>query len=359
MSIPPIVYLAITNHGYGHAVRMATVAAKLKQIRSDIVLILATTAPHWLLESYIQSEFIQRHRAFDVGVIQTDSMNMDLLATAQKLNLIEKNQEQIISSEVNFLKTNRVQLVLGDIPPLVALIAQRAGVPCLMMGNFGWDMIYQEWGEGFQASVDWIRQCYGQVDHLFRLPFHEPMSSFKAISDFGLTGGEPLYGSKYLREIFNLDKPKERTILLTFGGLGVEAIPYQTMEKFPHHQFISFDQYAPKIENLRLVRDPKYRPVDFMPLCGQVVSKPGYSTFSEALRLEVPITTLGRSGFAETPYLLEGIQNYSQHQIIDNPSFFNGNWQFLQEPPQPARLEQKLAVDGSESIAKSILQKLN
>jgi hypothetical protein len=353
-----IVYLSITNHGYGHAVRLATVAAKLKQIEPNIILILATTAPHWLLQSYIQSDFIYRYRAFDIGVIQSDSLNMDLVSTQEKLKAIEKKQESIITSEANFLKTNRVQLVIGDIPPLVSLIAQKAELPCWMMGNFGWDFIYQPWGEDFQDSVEWIKRCYGQVDHLLRLPFHEQMSSFKSITDFGLTRGEPRYAIEDLRETFNLVQPKERTILFTFGGLGVEAMPYQTLEKFPQWQFITFDRLAPQMENLRVILDPKYRPVDFMPLCARVISKPGYSSFAEALALEVPIATLGRVGFAETPLLIEGIQNYSQHQIINNQEFFKGNWQFLLDSPKAALSNQKLAIDGSHEIARVILEKL-
>ncbi|NJN63324.1 MAG: WecB/TagA/CpsF family glycosyltransferase, partial [Coleofasciculaceae cyanobacterium RL_1_1] len=41
----PTLYLAITNHGFGHAVRAASIAAQIQQLDPDILLILATTAP--------------------------------------------------------------------------------------------------------------------------------------------------------------------------------------------------------------------------------------------------------------------------------------------------------------------------
>ena len=53
-----------------------------------------------------------------------------------------------------------------------------------------------------------------------------------------------------------------------------------------------------------------------MPVCGRLISKPGYSTFSEALRLEIPVVSIRREGFAEAQVLLEGIQNYASHQIV-------------------------------------------
>ncbi|MFM7440709.1 MAG: hypothetical protein ACKO2V_19270 [Snowella sp.] len=49
----PIIYLAATGHGFGHAVRVASVAYVIQKLCPESVLILATTAPRWLLDSYI------------------------------------------------------------------------------------------------------------------------------------------------------------------------------------------------------------------------------------------------------------------------------------------------------------------
>ncbi len=51
MESRPILYVAITNHGFGHATETASVAAKIQQMCPEILLILVTTAPRWLLES--------------------------------------------------------------------------------------------------------------------------------------------------------------------------------------------------------------------------------------------------------------------------------------------------------------------
>ena len=174
----PTLYIAITNHGFGHAVRVSSVAAKIQELNPDILLIIATTAPRWLLESYITGDFILRPRGFDVGVVQSDSLNMDLDATLEKLQSIRKKQNSLIASEVNFIKQNRVGLVLADIPPVMTKIAKAAGVPCWMMSNFGWDFIYRDWGGEFDEIVDWIGECFGMCDRLFRLPLHESMSVF-------------------------------------------------------------------------------------------------------------------------------------------------------------------------------------
>lgn len=355
----PVLYIAITSHGFGHAVRASSVAAAIQKVCPEILLILVTTAPRWLLETYIPGEFIHRPRALDVGVIQSDSLTMDKEATLEKLHQVRKRANSIIAAEVNFIRTNRVGLVLADIPPLAANIAASAEVPCWMMSNFGWDFIYRDWGGEFVEIADWIGESYRKCDRLFRLPLNEPMSAFSNITDMGLTGGTPHYNPNQLKEMFDLQKPVEQTVLLTFGGLNIQAIPYNILSQFPDWQFITFDVHAPNLPNLLKISGKDYRPVEFMPLCGRVVSKPGYSTFAEALRLGVPIVSLTRQGFAESPLLLEGIQNYADHQILTPEEFFTGNWEFLHHPLQPPKKTEKLALDGTEAISQTIINYFN
>ena len=359
----PTLYIAITNHGFGHAVRVSSVAAKIQELNSDILLIITTTAPRWLLESYITGDFIHRPRAFDVGVVQADSLHIDKEATLEKLREIRKKQNSLIAGEVNFIKQNRVGLVLADIPPLATRMAASAGVPCWMMSNFGWDFIYRDWGGEFAEMADWIGECFGKCDRLFRLPLHEPMPAFPNIQDVGLTGGNPRYSNDKIREVFGIKTPLEKTVLLTFGGLGLEAIPYQNLQQFSDWQFITFDAGSPDLPNLINVKNQEFansfpilpRPVDIMPVCGRLVSKPGYSTFSEALRLEIPVVSIMREGFAEAQVLLEWLKNYAEHQVVTAAEFFEGDWDFLRQPLHPPLLSDKLDKNGTEAIAQAVV----
>lgn len=353
--LSPILYIAITNHGFGHAVRAASVAATIQKLCPDILLILVTTAPRWLLETYIQGDFIYRPRAFDIGIIQPDSLNMDKVATLEKLREIRSRQNSIIAGEVNFIRQNRVELILADIPPLAPLIAKAADIPCYMLSNFGWDYIYRYWGGDFVEIADWIGECYQKADRLFRLPLHESMSAFSNITDVGFTGGNPRYSEEELRRKFSLTAPTEKTILLTFGGLSLQQIPYSNLDYFPDWQFITFDRQAPELPNLFKVSGHEYRPVDFIPFCGRVISKPGYSTFAEALRVGTPISSLTRRDFAESALLIQGIQDYSYHQVLTDEEFFEKGWEFLHQAPQPTKRSQEIDKNGNEAIAQDIL----
>jgi hypothetical protein len=354
----PVVYIAVTSHGFGHAVRSATIAAKIKQICPDIQLILATVAPEWLLKSYIHEDFIYHPCVFDVGVIQSDSLTMDKATTIAKMRHIIARKDEIIAEEVKFIRENRVSLVIADVPALAIAIAHEANVPCWTVSNFAWNFIYRHWGEEFNEIAAWMEDYYRQCDRLFRLPLAESMAVFPNITDVGLTGTNPRYSEAEIRDKFQLGASKEKTVLLTFGGLGLEAIPYDNLKRFDNWQFITFDRNAPDLPNLFKVNDRSYRPVDFMHICDLIVSKPGYSTFAEALYLDLPIISLTREDFPESTVLLEGVRDYTSHRILDPQEFFTGNWDFLDRDLIPPRQSTKLAKNGTETIVEAVMQEL-
>ena len=359
----PTLYIAVTNHGFGHATRAASVATEVRQqckaANIPLKLIMATRAPKWLLDSYLVGDYAHYPVGVDIGVLQSDSLTMDKAATLREVQAIQAAEDRIIEAEAEYLRSQSVDLVLADIPPLMPKIAKAAGIPCWLMGNFGWDFIYQPWGDDFKPIVDWIRACFSQGDRTFRMPFHEPMTSFPKITDVGLTGGIPKYTVEYLRQRMASDVPPEKTVLLTFGGLGLSEIPYKALLKFPDWQFVTFDRQAPDLPNLYRVDDRAMRPVDWMVMCDRIVSKPGYSTFAEACLLDKGVITITRDCFAEAPILIEGIQDYAPHRVIEAKDFFEGDWSFIIEDLKPAKKSEKLNKAGKTEIATAVTQYLS
>ena len=356
----PTLYVAITNHGFGHATRTATILAEIQRQCPEVLLILVTNAPRWLLETYLTGDFIYRPRTLDVGVIQTDSLTLDLSTTLEQLQQLQATQDQLIAAEVTFIRQNQVDLVLADIPPLAAKIAEAADLPCWMWSNFGWDLIYAEWGAEFESIVEWIQTCFQGCDRLFRLPFHEPMPAFRAIEDVGLTGTEPRFPLTDLQAKLGIDPKPEQTLLLTFGGLGLADIPYHNLSRFPDWQFLTFAGSAPDhYPNLIKITAPNIRPLDVMPLCTRVISKPGYSTFAEACYLDVPVISIPRSDFAEARYLLAGLQDHNHHQLLAPGEFTDSNWAFLEQPLLPPRQTTPLLKNGKQVIAQAVIDFLS
>ncbi|MCI3281761.1 glycosyl transferase [Synechococcus sp. PCC 6717] len=350
----PTLYVALTNHGFGHVARTAALVNAIRRHVPDVLPLIVTAAPHWLLQANLEGDFIHRPRALDLGVVQTDSLHMDLTATRAKLLQLQGMAPELIRAEVDFIQQNRAQLVLADVPPLAVAIAHGAGVPCWMATNFGWDFIYRSFGETFREIADWVSDLYGGCDRLFELPFAEPLSAFPHKERVGLTGAEPRYTEAQIRTQLGLTTAKERTVLLTFGGLSLEAIPYHALAAFPDWQFLTFDATAPELPNLLKLCGRQLRPVDVMPLCGRIISKPGYGTYSEACRLGVPVATIRRDDFAEGPILVAGLQAHHPHQILSHEDFFGGNWAFLHAEPDPPQEPIPLDTNGNLTIATAV-----
>lgn len=351
MPIP--IYVAITAHGFGHATRTAALIDELLAIAPDILPIFVTTAPRWLLEKYVKRHFLYRPRALDVGVVQSDSLTMDLAATASELAQIRQQSQAIVNAEADFIRLNRVKLVFADMPPLATAIAAAANVPCWMAGNFGWDFIYRAFGDDFAESADWIATLYGGCDRLFRLPMHEEMTAFPQQEDVGLTGGNAALTAEEVRARLRLDGDRP-TVLLTFGGLGIDAIPYENLSAFPDWQFVTLDLDVPDLPNLTRVDGEQWRPVDIMPACTQALIKPGYGTIAEALNVDIPFRCLTRTGFAEAPILLDGIRQYARHQILTRSQVFARDWSWLRDPFAAPQSSLPVAKDGNRAIAKAI-----
>jgi hypothetical protein len=349
-------YVAITNHGFGHVTRTASVLAELQRRCPEISLTVVTTAPRWLLKEYLSGEFIYRPQRLDIGVVQSDSLTFDKDETFKELTALRAIAPKLIETESRFIREQGIPLIFADIPPLATQIAKAAEVPCWMMSNFGWDLIYSQWGEEFNEMVDWVQDCFKDCDRLFRLPFHAPMPDFPVVEDMSLTGGKPKHAEDEIREKLNLSAPKEQIALLTFGGLGLNTVPYDNLKYFPDWEFITFDARAPEHwQNLIKVNGQTYRPVDLMPACGRLLSKPGYGTFAEACCVGIPVISIPRDDFAEAQYLLAGLQQYSTHRILEPEEFATSNWEFLRRPMHPPKSSHRLATNGNEAIAQAVL----
>ena len=91
------------------------------------------------------------------------------------------------------------------------------------------------------------------------------------------------------------------------------------------------------------------RPLDVMPVCGRVLTKPGYSTFCEALAQGLGVHLVRREGFAEAPVLEAALQAHGQHRLLSRDQLLAGDWQ-LDQPLQPAS-RGPIPGDGADQAA--------
>ena len=67
---------------------------------------------------------------------------MDCAATLRALDELEQRLPALIEAEALWIASQKQPvLIIGDIPPAAAALAQRLDAPLVWMSNFGWDDI--------------------------------------------------------------------------------------------------------------------------------------------------------------------------------------------------------------------------
>jgi hypothetical protein len=93
-----------------------------------------------------------------------------------------------------------------------------------------------------------------------------------------------------------------------------------------------------------------------MPICSVVITKPGYSTFCEALGQGLGVIAVERQGFAEAEVLMAGLKEHGWHRHLSLAAFLAGEWQ-LNTPLIPPT-KQALPRGGEIEAAQFLLELL-
>ena len=359
-----LIHACVSGHGYGHGSRVASVLTALHVLEPSWRLVLSTSLPRSFLElAFGPVPFELRPCRWDVGVIQADALGADGPATLNAHEQLERDLPAQLEREVAWIRSpGDPLLLLGDVPPAAAELAQRLAAPLVWMGNFGWDAIYRPMGGAFGALADRAQAAYRLGDALIQCPLAMPMPWDLPVTAVGLTAGRPRHRPEALRERLQLSEPREGTVMVAFGGLGL-ALDSAPFARWPEHQFLVSDPaLAAAVGNAVLI-PADLRPLELLPLCGRVITKPGYSTFCEALSLGTGIHLVQRHGFAEAPVLEAALRRHGWHRLLSREQLERGDWQLDQPllPPSTGPLPSGGEVDAAQrlrelAIERSLLQ---
>ena len=148
----PVIAFYISGHGFGHASRVIETMNAVAAARPDAELVVRTSAARWLFDLTVRGRFEFHDIACDTGVIQTDSLHLDIPASIREASAFMSAIEVRADAEAAFLRARGVTLVVGDLPPLAFEAAARAGVPSIATGNFTWDWIYAGYAEALAGA---------------------------------------------------------------------------------------------------------------------------------------------------------------------------------------------------------------
>jgi len=347
-----LIYACVSGHGFGHGSRVASVLLALAARQPSWRLVISSSLPtSFLAGAFGPTPFERRPCGWDVGAVQADALGVDGPATLAALAALEHRLPGQISAEATWLAAQAgPALLLGDVPPAAARLAEAAGLPLLWMGNFGWDDIYAPMGGAFLPWAERCRDLYRRGHGLIRCPFSLAMDWRLPETRVGLTAGKPRLNPQILRRQLDLPQQRQRCVLLAFGGIGYRLDP-GLFGRWPDWWFLSSDPAAAAAANGRVL-PADVRPLEVMPLCERLIGKAGYSSFCEALSNQMGIHLVARQGFAEAAVMEQELQRCGPHRLLSQAQLLGGDWQ-LDQPLLAAR-GAPLASDGAEQAAEAI-----
>lgn len=348
----------ISGNGYGHAVRSIEVIRTLTRKNPYLFFHIKTTAPRWFFTLNLESSYLYHELASDIGTVQDEFYEVNKAATLERARTFQQQQETILTAEKHFLEKNRVELVLGDIPPLAFEAASRAGIPSIAIGNFTWDWIYAAFAAkipDFSEISDGIRAQYHKADLLLRLPMHGPMDCFPHIRDIPLIARKARRRPTDVRRMLGIEKDGRFLVLVALRPSDLRRVDFSRLSENRQMNFIVLN-----LQNL--VAEFRNLPQNLMPFhelvnaADVVVSKPGYGIVAECLTNKTPLVYTERIDFPEYPILVKTLQQYGVNAFLPIDAFFSGDWGPVIESVVGKNWpEVELPCDGARHAAGEIL----
>lgn len=351
-----IVYY-ITGHGFGHTVRSVQVIRALKQARPELSVYVRSTAPQWLMQRPLFQIHYSRQR-LDVGIVQRDSLEMDLAKTLTALQRLQADRSKLVERELDFIRQHRIQMVLGDIPPLCFDIARQASLPSVAVGNFTWSWIYRAYLEAYPAFLPLIKEmesAYCMSTLALTLPYSGGMEIFPRRKPVPWVCRISLLDKEEARRSLGL--PLVGTIvLISFGGLGLSRLPWSKLERYTGFVFVGTGRDKTQAQNVFILPDTQPRYEDLVRAADLIVTKPGYGIVADAIAHRVPVLYTERGAFPEYPHLVQALNECASAEFVPQAQLLAGD--FL---PYLERLLNKkpnwpdIPLDGAKVAAQKIL----
>ena len=333
----------ITPHGFGHAARASAIMAAVSETVPLVSFDIFTTVPEWFFEDSFSGQFEYHKFVTDIGLVQTTPFLHDLEETIETLDRFIPFDPAMISDTANFLEQRACQLVVCDISPIGISIAAKAGIPSILIENFTWDWIYEDFLHAdarICRYVDFFREIYQAVDHHIQTsPVCNPQSVDMTTGPISRKVRLP---SARVREKLGISKEK-KIVLITTGGVRDK---YPFLKNLTAKKEICFvvpggSEHPEQQDNFILLPFRSgFNHADLVNAADAVVGKVGYSTIAEVYQAGVPFGYVPRSNFRETGKLVAFIEKEMTGLCIGEEEFKTGKWlskvsQLLSSPKTP------------------------
>lgn len=322
----------ISPHGFGHASRAAAVMQAISDIDTSVGFEIFTTVPSWFFQDSMSAPFNCHTLLTDIGLVQKTAFQADLNKTMGRLNEFLPFPASLISEIAATITSLNCVLIICDISPLGISVGDNAEIPSVLVENFTWDWIYEQYARadnGFDKHINYLRSLFQAVNYHIKT---EPVcrsSSADLIT--------PPVSRKMITPIYQIRKQlglpeTAKMVLITTGGISQSYGFVKALKKLPDVHFV-MPGAGPRMEireNCVILphRSDFYHP-DLVNAADAVVGKVGYSTLAEVYHAGVPFGYVTRSNFRESGPMTAFIEKRMPGVYLNESEFSSGRWSTL------------------------------
>lgn len=325
----PLIWAAISGHGFGHAAQVMPVLNALDRLVPDLHVLLRTTVSPAFFKDRLLPPWEISAVQQDIGCVQNGPMTIDVEATWREHQRFHSTWDDRLQAEVEAMRAAAPDLVLADTPYLALAAGKAASLPTVALVSFTWDLVLSEYvappSIDSRAILQSIRQAYAQADLALRINPAPKMEIFQRVIDIGPIAEPAPSARERLTKCLGL-APGEQTVLVGFGGIPLDSLPFDRLESLTGYRFL-FDGLVPP-ESRRFI-STKSLPFSFKTLLASVdviMTKPGYGTLVEAVALRTPMVYVRRYNFADEEPLVDYLHRHGRGVELSMSDFSQGQW---------------------------------
>ncbi|MGH7233500.1 MAG: hypothetical protein ACREJU_19380 [Nitrospiraceae bacterium] len=326
----PLIWCSISAHGFGHAAQVVPVLNELNRRVSDLKVTLRTQVPARFFEGRLHARWELSPAEQDIGCVQHGPLEIDVKATWEAHRRFHREWQIRLAEEKRAMQLQGPDLVVSDISYLSIEAGARARIPCAGLCSLSWDRVLEPFLDPAQSAqaqiLDEIMRSYHKAELVIRPAPGLPLSAFREIRDVGPIA-DPLPKDRARVRFLVGALDNERIVLIGFGGIALQSLPFERLAAMTGYRFIVSgpvpDAYARVVSEASL-------PVPFRALLSSadlLMTKPGYSTMTEAVASQIPVVYVRRYNFADESSLVAYTHRYGRAVELSAEEFAAGRWE--------------------------------
>jgi len=325
----PVIWAAISGHGYGHAAQIVPVLNALGRLVPGLTVVLRTTVPESFFRNRLRIPWTLQSVQQDVGCVQRGPLQIDVLATWKAHDDFHAQWDQRMRQEVEAIRSAAPQVIVADTPYLALSAGSEAGVPTVCLATFTWHEILRALAgpslDSHQPLLGEIEQSYASADSALRIAPGLPLSPIRNVMDVGPIAEPAQPCREAVRKSLGIPD-SERLVLIGFGGIPLTSLPWDAMDRMHGYRFIVDEPMPSPSSKILSLQSLPYSFKSLLASDDIVMTKPGYGTIMEAVAAEIPVVYVRRYNFADEQPLVDFLGRYGRSSQLSLEDFHMGRW---------------------------------